>query len=84
MIFGYGKQIITRMHPDGSLETTEEAYRNYEQVSSVTEYQHRVRVETEDQILAEFIKFRKDHPNGHAFNIEKGNNTYVIKCWVDK
>lgn len=86
MLFGYGKELLTRIHPDGSVEQTETTIRNWEEVSSKREFQHRVHVQSEDQVLAEFIKFRKDHKdNGHAFYIENTQKgMYIVKCWVEK
>lgn len=85
MLFGYGKEIQTRAHPDGSVEQTENTIRNWDTTSTRTEYQHRVLVQSEDQILSEFIKFRKDHKDGHAFYIENTTKgMYIVKCWTEK
>jgi tRNA(Ser,Leu) C12 N-acetylase TAN1 len=86
MLFGYGKELLTRVHPDGSVEQTETTIRNWDEVSTKTEFQHRVMVHNDDQILAEFIKFRKDHKDdGHSFYIENTTKgMYIVKCWTVK
>lgn len=85
MIFGYGKETTTRIYPDGSVEETEVQIRNHNIVSTKTTYSHRVLVKTEEDILAEFIKFRKEHKrDGVSFSFDntvKGS-TYVIKSWT--
>lgn len=86
MIFGYGKETIQRTYPDGSMELTENAIRNGEVVSTKTVYQHQVRVNTEEEILSQFIKFRAEHKkDGTCFEFKNtpNGNRYIVKVWKD-